>query len=107
MILDKRNIKNERNDDAAKAAEKLKSDGIKPDVIIVDPPRKGCDVELIKTITQDFAPDRVVYVSCDPATLARDCKLFKDQGYETIKAATFDMFPRTGHVESVVLLVKM
>lgn len=93
--------------DAAKAAEKLKNDGIKPDVIIVDPPRKGCDAELIKTITQDFAPDRVVYVSCDPATLARDCKLFKEQGYETIKAATFDMFPRTGHVESVVLLVKM
>lgn len=92
--------------DASKAAEKLKNDGIKPDVIIVDPPRKGCDAELIKTITQDFAPDRVVYVSCDPATLARDCKLFKEQGYETVKAATFDMFPRTGHVESVVCLTR-
>lgn len=93
--------------DAAKAAEKLKNDDIKPDVIIVDPPRKGCDAELIKTITEDFAPERVVYVSCDPATLARDCKLFKEKGYDTTKAATFDMFPRTGHVESVVLLVKM
>ncbi len=92
--------------DAAKAAEKLKNDGIKPDVIIVDPPRKGCDAELIKTITQDFAPENVVYVSCDPATLARDCKLFKEMGYDTNKAATFDMFPRTGHVETVVSLVK-
>ena len=93
--------------DAAKAAEKLKNDGIKPDVIIVDPPRKGCDAELIKTITQDFAPDRVVYVSCDPATLARDCKLFKDMGYETVKCSTFDMFPRTGHVESIVKLERI
>ena len=93
--------------DAAKAAEKLKNDGIKPDVIIVDPPRKGCDAELVKTITRDFAPERVVYVSCDPATLARDCKLFKEMGYDTQKCATFDMFPRTGHVESVVILVKM
>lgn len=92
--------------DAAKAAEKLKNDGVKPDVIIVDPPRKGCDADLIKTVTQDFAPDRVVYVSCDPATLARDCKLFKEMGYDTKKAATFDMFPRTGHVESVVLLCR-
>ena len=92
--------------DAAKAAEKLKNDGIKPDVIIVDPPRKGCDAELINTITEDFAPDKVVYVSCDPATLARDCRLFKEHGYETVKAATFDMFPRTGHVETIVCLNK-
>lgn len=93
--------------DAAKAAEKLKNDGIKPDVVIVDPPRKGCDAELIKTITRDFAPDNVVYVSCDPATLARDCKLFKDMGYETVKCSTFDMFPRTGHVESIVKLERI
>lgn len=93
-------------DDAAGAVKKLKAEGISPDVIIVDPPRKGCDAELIKIIAEDFAPDRVVYVSCDPATLARDCKLFKDQGYETVKCATFDMFPRTGHVESVVCLTR-
>ncbi|MBO5747173.1 MAG: 23S rRNA (uracil(1939)-C(5))-methyltransferase RlmD [Clostridia bacterium] len=93
--------------DAAKAAEKLKNDGIKPDVIIVDPPRKGCEAELVKIITEDFAPEKVVYVSCDPATLARDCKLFKEQGYNTVKAATFDMFPRTGHVESVVKLMRL
>ncbi len=93
--------------DAAKAAEKLKNDGIKPDVVIVDPPRKGCEAELVKIITEDFAPEKVVYVSCDPATLARDCKLFKEQGYNTVKAATFDMFPRTGHVESVVKLMRL
>ncbi len=93
--------------DAAKAAEKLKNDCIKPDVIIVDPPRKGCDADLIKTITQDFAPERVVYVSCDPATLARDCKLFKEMGYDAVKCATFDMFPRTGHVETVVKLERI
>ncbi len=93
--------------DASKAAEKLKISGIKPDVIIVDPPRKGCDAELIKTITQDFAPKKVVYVSCDPATLARDCKLFKEMGYDAVKCATFDMFPRTGHVETVVKLERI
>ncbi len=92
--------------DAAKAAEEFSKQGIKPDVIIVDPPRKGCDEELIKTIATDFAPERVVYVSCDPATLARDCKIFKALGYETAKAATFDMFPRTGHVETVVSLCR-
>ena len=86
-------------DDAAGAAEKLKQEGIKPDVVIVDPPRKGCDAELIKIIAEDFAPKSVVYVSCDPATLARDCKIFGDFGYITTKATPFDMFPRTGHVE--------
>ncbi len=92
--------------DAAKAAEEFAKQKIKPDVVIVDPPRKGCDKELIKTIAEGFNPERVVYVSCDPATLARDCKLFKELGYETVKAATFDMFPRTGHVETVCLIQK-
>lgn len=93
-------------DDAAGAAKKLKSEGISPDVIIVDPPRKGCDAELIKTIAEDFAPERVVYISCDPATLARDCKAFDALGYTAIKAAPFDMFPRTGHCESAVCLTR-
>lgn len=92
--------------DAAEAADKLRADGVTPDIIIVDPPRKGCDEKLIETITEDFAPDRVVYISCDSATLARDCKIFKGHGYETVKASTFDMFPRTGHVETCVLLSK-
>lgn len=90
--------------DAKKAVAEFAEIGISPDVVIVDPPRKGCDADLIKTIAEDFKPERVVYVSCDPATLARDCKIFKGLGYNTIKAATFDMFPRTGHVETVVLL---
>ncbi len=92
--------------DAKEAANELKTIGVKPDAVIVDPPRKGCDVELINIICEDFSPSRVVYVSCDPATLARDCKLFAEKGYKVIKAAPFDMFPRTGHVETVALLEK-
>ena len=90
--------------DAVTAASDFAKKGIKPDVVIVDPPRKGCDADLIKTIADKFTPERVIYVSCDPATLARDCKIFKESGYQTVKAATFDMFPRTGHVETVCLI---
>ena len=90
--------------DAKKAAEDLKNRKIKPDAVIVDPPRKGCDETVIDIICNDFAPERVVYVSCDSATLARDCKIFKSFGYSAKKCATFDMFPRTKHVESVVCL---
>lgn len=92
--------------DATKAAKQLSLEKIESDVVIVDPPRKGCDEQLINAITNDFAPERVVYVSCDSATLARDCKIFEQNGYKAIKCATFDMFPRTSHVESVVLFVK-
>ena len=79
--------------------------GVQPDVIVLDPPRKGCDVHLIDTVV-NMAPRRVVYVSCDPATLARDLKLFGEKGYETREATPVDLFPRTGHVETVVLLSK-
>lgn len=89
--------------DAADAAAQLSERNIRPDCIIVDPPRKGCDSGLIGTIVT-MSPQRVVYVSCDPATLARDIKLFTGQGYEVQKAIPVDMFPRTGHVECVVLL---
>ena len=92
--------------DAARAALDLKEKGIKPDCVLVDPPRKGCDEGLIKTITNDFCPERVVYVSCDVATLARDIKIFEENGYKCIKAAPFDMFPRTAHVETVALIVR-
>lgn len=92
--------------DAAKAAEILKNEGVKPDVIILDPPRKGCSPEMIKTAAE-MKPDRIVYVSCDPATLARDCGIFKDLGYSAVKATPVDMFPRTGHVETVVLLSRL
>ncbi len=92
--------------DAANTAKDFNENNIKPDVVIVDPPRKGCEIELIRTIAEDFKPDRVVYVSCDPSTLARDCKVFKELNYKTVKAATFDMFPRTRHVETIVCLCK-
>ena len=89
--------------DAAKAAEMLEKRGEKPDVIIIDPPRKGCAAELIDTIN-NMNPNRVVYVSCDPATLARDMKIFDEKGYKALKATPCDLFPGTAHVESVVLL---
>ncbi len=97
--------------DAAAAAEKLKDEGIKPNVIILDPPRKGCDEELIRTVVQ-MLPERIVYVSCDPATLARDCAIFDTLGYRVAEengtnlVTPVDMFPRTAHVETVALLIK-
>lgn len=93
--------------DALLAAEKLASRGVKPDCIIIDPPRKGCDSALIETIAKKFSPSRVVYVSCDPATLARDLRLFEELGYSTRKIVPIDLFPRTGHVECVVLMSKV
>ena len=92
--------------DAAKAAAELKAEGVKADCIIIDPPRKGCDSSLIGTI-YDLSPKRVVYVSCDPATLARDIKLFEEKGYKAEKAVPVDMFPRTAHVETVVLMSRV
>jgi len=89
--------------DAGEAACKLRDEGIHPDVVVIDPPRKGCTPDVIHTIA-DMAPARVVYVSCDPATLARDLKLFGELGYTTKTVTPVDMFPRTAHVETVVLL---
>lgn len=89
--------------DASDAAKDLRQEGIVPDVVIIDPPRKGCDASLISTIS-DMSPRRVVYVSCDPATLARDLKIFDEMGYTTERVTPVDMFPRTAHVESVALL---
>lgn len=91
--------------DASSAAETLKAEGLTPDVIIIDPPRKGCDKSLIKTIS-DFNPKRVVYVSCDPATLARDLAVFAELGFKALEATPVDMFPRTSHVECVTYLVR-
>ena len=79
---------------------------IHADIIVVDPPRKGCDESLLACITQ-MQPKRVVYVSCDPATLARDLKYLCENGYELRKGRAVDMFPHTVHVESVVLLSKL
>lgn len=89
--------------DASKAVEILKERNIKPDVIIIDPPRKGSTPQVINYIAQ-VQPKKVVYVSCDPATLARDLKLFDELGYKTLEVTPVDMFPRTSHVENVVLL---
>ena len=76
------------------------------DVIVVDPPRKGCDAVLLETIVK-MQPEKIVYVSCDSATLARDLKYLCENGYELRKGRAVDMFPHTVHVESVVLLSKL
>ena len=89
--------------DAAKAAETLHAEGLTPDVIIIDPPRKGCDKSLINTIAE-FDPKRVVYVSCDPATLARDLAVFNELVFKAQEITPVDMFPRTAHVECVTWL---
>ena len=91
--------------DAPQAAAQLAQEGARPDVVILDPPRKGCGEALVQTIGS-MSPDRVVYVSCDPATLARDLQYFEAAGYRTIEVTPVDMFPRTAHVETVALLSK-
>lgn len=91
--------------DAAYAAKSLEDLKIKPDCMILDPPRKGCSEEFID-IVSGISPKRVVYVSCDPATLARDIKIFSKKGYTVQKAVPVDLFPRTPHVECVVLMTK-
>ena len=78
--------------------------GVKADVLVVDPPRKGCDPALLETILQ-MKPKKVVYVSCNPATLARDLRILEDGGYKTTKVQPVDMFPQTGHVEAVAQMV--
>jgi|GEM_PF-11331 len=81
-----------------------KQEGMNADVIVVDPPRKGCDEALLQTILE-IKPERVVYVSCNPSTLARDLRVLEDGGYRTVEVTPVDMFPQTGHVETVALLV--
>ena len=92
--------------DASDIAAKLAADGLRPDVVTVDPPRKGLAEAVVHSIAQ-MAPERVVYVSCDPATLARDLKRFAEVGYKAEKAAAVDLFPRTYHVETVVLMSRI
>ncbi|MGN0559314.1 MAG: 23S rRNA (uracil(1939)-C(5))-methyltransferase RlmD [Acutalibacteraceae bacterium] len=88
---------------ADEASEKLRKQGVSPDVVIVDPPRKGLNSQLIETIVK-MSPKRVVYVSCDSATLARDLKEFSRLCYKPKELTPVDMFPRTPHVECVVLM---
>ena len=91
--------------DAGEAAARLAEEGVHPRVICVDPPRKGLSPE-VPGILAGMEPDRIVYVSCDPATLARDVKRLGELGYRAVQAQAVDLFPRTAHVETVVLLSK-
>ncbi|MBC2397496.1 23S rRNA (uracil(1939)-C(5))-methyltransferase RlmD [Clostridium tetanomorphum] len=85
---------------------KLIHKGIKADVVVVDPPRKGCEKSLLEEIA-NMKPKRIVYVSCDPSTLARDLAILKDLGYNTEKVQPVDMFSQTSHVECVVLMSRV
>ena len=92
--------------DAGQAAARLLEEGVRPDVVVVDPPRKGLAPDVVQTIAQ-MGPKRVVYVSCDVATLARDIARFKELGYEPKEAECVDLFPRCSHVETVCLLSRI
>ena len=89
--------------DAGAAALELEQKGIRPDIITVDPPRKGLNSDAIEAIDR-MNPKRLVYISCDPATLARDTALLKERGFRLEKAIAADLFPRCSHVETVALL---
>ena len=91
--------------DAAAALPELIAKGARPGVIVLDPPRKGCDKAVLDAVTASGA-ERIVYVSCDPATLARDVSILTQSGYSLQSAQPVDMFPQTAHVETVVLLSK-
>ena len=90
-------------DDAAKIVPKLIESGERPDVVILDPPRKGTD-EITLSAIVSAAPKRIVYISCNPATLARDVKFLSQNGYAAQKAVGVDMFAQTMHVETIALL---
>ncbi len=89
--------------DAAEAALTLEREGISPDVVVIDPPRKGCAPGLVETIAR-MSPDRVVMVSCDSATAARDAATFAALGYQPVRIQAVDMFPRTAHVEAIIMM---
>ena len=91
--------------DASAVAARLAEEGLRPDVVVVDPPRKGLAEDVVETIAA-MGPERVVYVSCDPGTLGRDVKRFAALGYEARRCAAVDLFPRTAHVETVLLLTR-
>ncbi len=90
--------------DAGEAAARLAAEGLRPDVIMLDPPRKGCDETTLSAVVQ-MSPRRVVYVSCNPSTAARDAAWLGQHGYRAEKVQPVDLFPRTKHVETVCLLV--
>ena len=92
--------------DAGEAAARLAAEGLRPDVIMLDPPRKGCDETTLSAVVQ-MSPRRVVYVSCNPSTAARDAAWLGQHGYRAEKVQPVDLFPRTKHVETICLLSKL
>lgn len=92
--------------DAGKVFSRLRTEGCSPDIIVVDPPRKGCSEETLDNIVK-ASPKRIVMISCNPSTAARDAKWLSENGYCVDKVCGVDLFPRTGHVEAVVLLSKL
>ena len=92
--------------DATKAALLLAERKMRPQTVIVDPPRKGCSEQLLCTIANDFMPERIVYVSCDPATLARDVAILGGMNYRLQEYTPVDLFPRTHHVETAALFLR-
>ena len=92
--------------DAGQAATQLAAEGLHPDIVMLDPPRKGCDEATLSAVVR-MAPRRVVYVSCNPATAARDAAWLEQNGYRAEKVQPVDLFPRTRHCEAVLLLTKL
>ena len=87
--------------DAGQAATQLAAEGLHPDVVMLDPPRKGCDEATLSAVVQ-MSPQRVVYVSCNPATAARDAAWLQQHGYYAQTVQPVDLFPRTKHCECVL-----
>lgn len=93
-------------DNLLENAERIRGEKISPDVVILDPPRSGSDEGLLVHIAKNLSPRKIVYISCNPTTLARDCAVLKNYGYLCDSVTPFDLFPATGHVESVLCLTK-
>lgn len=92
--------------DAGKASQILAERGLRPDVIVLDPPRKGCDNDTLQAVVC-MAPSRIVMVSCNPATMARDAAILREMGYDLQCYRPVDLFPRTAHCETICLLSKL
>ena len=90
---------------AEEVLSRWQAKGLKADVLVVDPPRKGCDPAVLNAML-DMRPRRIVYVSCNPSTLARDLRVLEDGGYRTVEVQPVDMFPHTTHVECCVSLIR-
>jgi 23S rRNA (uracil1939-C5)-methyltransferase len=91
--------------EAEKVIPEIINKGIRADVVVVDPPRKGCERSLLEALAV-MAPEKIVYVSCDPGTLARDLAILDELGYRTVEVQPVDMFPQTAHVEAIVLMIR-